>query len=98
MKKETLLGLQQGVEVVSGDVVEKVITLTVISTQKNPHCPLCGTSATRVHSKYNRQLTDMSCVGQRVRLILHVRKFFCDETACPRKIFAERLAPFIEPW
>jgi transposase len=27
-----------------------------------------------------------------------VRKFFCDETTCVRKIFAERLAPFIQPW
>ena len=33
-----------------------------------------------------------------MRLILHVRKFFCDETRCVRKIFTERLAPFIQPW
>lgn len=98
MKIEALLGLPEGLEVVSGDVVEKEITLTVISTQVNPRCPLCGTNATRRHSQYSRQLTDMSCVGQRVRLILHVRKFFCDETTCSRKIFVERLAPFIEPW
>ena len=40
----------------------------------------------------------MPCAGQRVRLILHVRKFFCDVTTCARKIFTERLAPFIQPW
>ncbi|TMC16128.1 MAG: hypothetical protein E6J34_20460 [Chloroflexi bacterium] len=96
MKIEALLGLPEGLEVVSGDVVEKEITLTVISTQVNPRCPLCGTNATRCHSQYSRQLTDMSCVGQRVRLILHVRKFFCDETTCTRKIEVSRLAPFIE--
>jgi len=33
-----------------------------------------------------------------VCLILQVRKFFCDEPTCVRKIFAERLAPFIQPW
>lgn len=98
MKVEALLGLPEGLEIVSGDVAEKEITLTVLSTQKNPRCPLCGTSATRVHSQYSRQLTDMSCAGRRVRLILHARKFFCDETRCVRRIFAERLAPFIEPW
>jgi transposase len=32
-----------------------------------------------------------------VQLILHVRKFFCDTSECPRKIFAERLIPFVEP-
>jgi hypothetical protein len=31
-------------------------------------------------------------------LILQVRKFFCDEKTCARKIFTERLAPFIQPW
>jgi hypothetical protein len=30
--------------------------------------------------------------------MLHVRKFFCDEQTCVRKIFTERLVPFIQPW
>src|SRR3984893_16113313 len=33
-----------------------------------------------------------------VQLLLRVRKFRCDTTDCPRRIFAERLTPFIEPW
>jgi transposase len=33
-----------------------------------------------------------------VQLILRVRKFRCDTVSCPRKIFAERLGPFIEAW
>jgi transposase len=98
MKVEALLGLPEGLEVRSFDVGAEVITLTVISTQQNPCCPLCGTRASRVHSHYCRQVTDMSCAGRRVRFILHVRKFFCDEKTCARKIFTERLIPFIEPW
>jgi transposase len=98
MKLEAVLGLPEGLEVVSGEVADQVITLTVISTQQNPCCPLCGRSAFRVHSPYRRQLTDMSCAGRRVRFILHVRKFFCDEKTCVRKIFTERLVPFVEPW
>ena len=98
MKLEAVLGLPEALEVVSGDVADQVITLAVISTQQNPCCPLCGRSASRVHSHYRRQLTDMSCAGRRVRLLLHVRKFFCDETTCTRKIFTERLVPFIQPW
>ena len=27
-----------------------------------------------------------------------MRKFFCDVTACARKIFAERIGPFVKPW
>jgi transposase len=40
----------------------------------------------------------MSCAGRHVRFILHVRKCFCDEKTCVRKIFTERLVPFIQPW
>jgi transposase len=29
---------------------------------------------------------------------LEVRKYFCDGTTCVRKIFAERLTPFVAPW
>jgi transposase len=98
MKIEAILGLPEGLEVVSGDVADQVITLTIISTQQNPCRPRCGRSASRVHSHYRRQLTDMSCSRRRVRFILHVRKFLCDEKTCVRKIFTERLVPFIQPW
>lgn len=33
-----------------------------------------------------------------VQLVLRVRKFRCDTTDRPRRIFVERLTPFIEPW
>ncbi len=98
MKIEALLGLPEGLEAVSSEVTDQEITLTVVSTQQKPCCPLCGSSASRVHSQYRRHLTDMSCAGRRVRLILQVRKFFCDEKTCARKIFTERLVPFIQPW
>ncbi len=90
MNVKSFFDLPEELEVVSSDVADKVITLTVVSTQTAPCCPLCGTSASRIHSHYSRQLTDMPCAGQRVRLIVHVRKFFCDVTTCARKIFTEK--------
>jgi len=98
MNVRSLLGLPEELEVVDGDITEKMITVVAVSTQTAPCCPLCGTTASRIHSHYSRQLADVPCAQKRVRLILHVRKFFCDVKTCPRKIFTERLAPFIEPW
>jgi transposase len=98
MNVNVLLGLPEEVKVISGEVTEKVITITAVSTQTAPCCPCCGTSASRTHSHYSRQLTDLPCAGQRVRLILHVGKFFCDAKTCARNICTERLAPFIHPW
>jgi len=92
MKIEALLGLPEGLKVDDGDVANQVITLTIISPQQNPSCPLCGRRASRVHSHYRRQLTDMSCAGQRVRFILHVRKFFCDEKTCAQNLYRKACA------
>jgi transposase len=51
-----------------------------------------------VHSYYHRSVRDVPCGGQSVRLALTVRKFFCRTAGCRRKIFAERLPSFVEPW
>jgi transposase len=45
-----------------------------------------------------RMVADLPCAGFRVQLILHVRRFFCDNANCIRKIFTERLAAFVLPW
>ncbi len=95
---KSLLGLPEELEVVDGAITEKMITVIAVSRQTAPCCPLCGTTASRIHSHYSRQLADVPCAQKRVRLVLQVRKFFCDVKTCPRKIFTERLAPFIQPW
>ncbi len=77
---------------------EEVLTATLVSTQISPRCPLCGQPASRVHSSYTRRVADLPCAGQFIRLLIQVRKYFCEESSCPRKIFAERLTPFVEPF
>ena len=98
MEVKPALALPDGLELVAYERIEDLLTLTVVSTQESASCPCCSAPATRVHSHYTRQVADLPCGGQRLRLFLHVRKFFCDATTCARKIFVERLVPFIEPW
>lgn len=54
-------------------------------------CPVCGETSHRVHGRYTRTLADLPWSGIPVRLRLRVRKFFCDQPSCKRRIFAERL-------
>jgi transposase len=53
--------------------------------------PLCHQQASRVHSRYVRTVADLPWAGFRVHLQITIRRFFCDTTTCPRRIFAERL-------
>ena len=58
---------------------------------------MCGAPATRIHSRYQRRPADLPSAGQPVRFLLSVRKFFCETPTCARKIFTERLLPFVAP-
>lgn len=98
MKAEPLLALPEGLELVRMEHLDDMLVVTVVSTQISPCCPLCGMAGRRVHSHYQRCIADLPCAGQAIRLLLQVRKYFCEGEACPRKIFTERLQPFVEPW
>ena len=74
------------------------ITLRVQSTQTNAPCPLCATPARRIHSDYGRTLADLPWAQYRMCLQLRVRKWFCRNRACHRRIFTERLPTIAAPW
>ncbi|MGH3148447.1 MAG: ISL3 family transposase [Rubrobacter sp.] len=68
-------------------------SVTVHASTAKPvaECPLCARPSRRVHGCYTRTLADLPWSGTPVRMRVRVRKFFCDEPACERRIFAERL-------
>jgi len=58
-------------------------------------CPFCGQRSSRVHSHYPRTLQDLPAHGLAIRLILFLRRFFCDHPDCPRQTFAEPLTEIV---
>jgi transposase len=60
-------------------------------------CPRCGTATHRVHSRYERTAQDLSIQNVQVVLHLRVRKFYCDQPDCQRRIFTERLPQVTSP-
>lgn len=97
IEMQQVFGLPKELELVDITMMDEVLTISAVSTQVSPCCPLCGVHASRIHSTYRRHMADVPCGGQYVRLLVQVRKFFCDNTSCARKIFAERLTPFVAP-
>ncbi len=67
------------------------LTIRVLSEATDACCPLCSEPADRVHSRCVRTLADLPWANVVVRLQVQIRKFFCDNTVCPRRIFSERL-------
>ena len=79
------------------DPKQTAAALSLISRQPAPECPLCHVAATRLHSRYERTLADLPWAGWTVRLELGVRKLFCDNPDCGRRIFTERLPGVVAP-
>jgi transposase len=61
-------------------------------------CPKCSQPSARIHSRYRRQLADLAWANIPVTLEVNVRRFFCDNPACARCIFSERLPTIAAPW
>ena len=75
----------------------KRLVLTCERVTQTAACPLCGTAAHRIHSRYQRSVWDLSVQNVQVLLHLRVRKFYCDQPDYPRRIFTERLPQVTSP-
>ena len=92
-----LLGAPEGSRLVRACLDVEQLTVHLAITAPTAACPVCGSDARRVRSRYTRRLDDLPCLGRRVRLRVAVRRFVCPRSDCPRRIFAERLPGFAAP-
>ncbi|EFH80542.1 transposase family protein [Ktedonobacter racemifer] len=75
-----------------------MITATVKTTVETARCPPCNCGSEKVHSQYRRVLADLPWMGCAVQMVLHIRRFFCLNPDCQRKIFTERLPGVVAPY
>src|SRR4051812_24019728 len=74
-----------------------ILHIATRSTRPGGRCPGCGHASRAVHSRYRRRPADLPSLGRSVRVDLRMRRFYCRNTACTRRTFAERLPELIRP-
>jgi transposase len=67
------------------------IGIHLVTKAASAPCSLCGHPSSRVHSRYQRTLSDLPWNRVAVQIKIKVRKFFCDQPLCSRGIFTEPL-------
>ena len=77
------------------EIAERHITLTVTAVRATAACPLCQQRSKTVRSTYTRTVADLPWGGLTVSLQVQTRRFACPVASCERKIFCERLTPFV---
>ena len=80
------------------DTANAHLRATVSSQEISARCPVCSSLSSRVHSRYQRTLQDLALAQYSLTLQLQVRKFFCLNSTCSRRIFTERLPQVAAPW
>ena len=79
-------------------IASDCVTINATSCQTQALCPSCGVLANREHSRYIRSPGDLPIAGRRIRLRLSVCRFFCDNPACKRRTFVERLPGVVKTY
>jgi hypothetical protein len=64
---------------------ETILTIIAHATSTTAVCPTCQQVSNYVHSYYIRSPQDLPVSGRRVRLVLQVRRFRCQNQQCPRQ-------------
>src|SRR6266550_1153447 len=98
MEGTSLLALPEGMQIEQIQITENGLVIQIAATTPTSCCPLCAEISSSIHCHYQRTLRDAPCAGRRVQLLLTVRKFYCRNPCCQRKVFTERLPAFVEPW
>jgi transposase len=96
-KTPTLLPDASCLQLVRLEADEQSLIAIVATTSSGALCPLCQCCSQSIHSRYTRVVADLPWAGWGVRLELHVRRFFCQNQECKRRIFTERLPGVVAP-
>jgi transposase len=96
MPASLLFPLPDGLEMTAVSETAEEVLVRVTSHRSSSPCPQCSTPSSAIHSLYRRQPQDLPSIGRPIRLVFTVRKFFCRNPNCCRKVFTERLPDFIE--
>jgi transposase len=70
----------------------------LVSTISRSPCPLCSVGSSRIQGHYFRTVAELPWSSVNVEFILWVRRFYCDNEKCERKIFTERLPGVVRPY
>ena len=70
---------------------EAILTITARAISPEAICPSCEQTSHRVHSYYTRSPADLPVSGQRIQLVLQVRRFRCQNRQCQQQTFVERV-------
>lgn len=82
--------LDENLDYVSHEIVDRCCYIKVVSNREEAICPFCGAVSAKAHSTYERTFQDLPIQVNKVIIVLNNRKMFCNNPKCSHTTFAER--------
>ncbi len=98
MRLATILPQLAHLHVASAEFAVDTVTVRATARSDAACCPSCGARSGHLQGRYQRTVVDRPVGGRRLVLVLRVRRFYCRNAVCPRRIFAERFPGLAEPY
>jgi len=90
---EIVAELDEKLQITKKEIREKMLNIYCDRACEISNCSYCGRASSKVHSRYIRELADLPISQYKVKLIVEVKKYICENADCKHKRFAESL-PF----
>lgn len=95
--EKSILNLDSSERIIYQQITEEELYFILKVESEQVTCPACSNPSNRAHSRYVRCINDLPAGGLSVHFKLITRKWFCDNEACPSKVFTERLS-WMQPY
>ena len=77
------------------EIKDEIMYIYCETKKQSTKCKYCGEESKNVHSVYTRTISDLPIQKYKVKLVITVKKYFCNNPKCNHTTFAEPL-DFVE--
>ena len=77
------------------EIKDEIMYIYCETKKQSTKCKYCGEESENVHSVYTRTISDLPIQKYKVKLVITVKKYFCNNPKCNHATFAEPL-DFVE--
>ena len=92
---ELVKELDNKLVVTSKEIKDDIMYIYCETKKQSTRCKYCGEESENVHSVYTRTISDLPIQKYKVKLVITVKKYFCNNPKCNHTTFAEPL-DFVE--
>ena len=88
---ELIKELDNKLIVTSKEIIDDIMYIYCETEKQLTKCKYCGKESKNVHSVYTRTIADLPMQKYKVKLVITVKKYFCNNNKCSHTTFAEPL-------